>query len=69
VSFLWDQEAHYEPHRYRVTEYRWDGTAFQKFRTRETRHRHPSWREAVRELGFRCTGNIVGVLTTDFRDE
>jgi hypothetical protein len=68
VSFVWGQESHYEPHRYRVTEYRWDGTAFQKYQTRESKRAHPSWREAAREFGFTCTHNIVASLSPDLRE-
>lgn len=68
IEFLWEDEAHYQPHRYQAILYRWNGARFTKRSQWETRQKHPSWREASRELGLRCSTNFVEHVSGSMKD-
>jgi hypothetical protein len=66
ATFLWGDEAHYDPHRYTVSQYEWHGQQFSKSSTRMTRQKHPNSRSAIQELGYRCERDLVSwTLGTD----
>jgi hypothetical protein len=58
-TFIWGDEAHYQPHRYRVTRYEWTGVRLEKRFVRETVKKVQSWREAAKILGYRCNTNLL----------
>ncbi len=68
IEFLWEDEAHYRPHRYRAILYRWNGERFTKRSQWETKQKHSSWREASRELGIRCSTNLVEHVSGSMKD-
>jgi hypothetical protein len=59
LNFVWENEAHYDAHRYQAALYTWDGSGFRPSTTRETRRKHPDWRGATRELSLRCSYNFI----------
>lgn len=59
VSFLWEDEAHYAPHRYRATVYAWNGERFEPASTRETTRKQESAHDAARELGYDCERDFL----------
>jgi hypothetical protein len=62
LSFIWGDESHYQPHRYRATRYAWNGRRFIRKSLRETSKKFASWRPAARALGYRCDTNVTEVV-------
>ncbi|HEX2836109.1 MAG TPA: hypothetical protein VHW00_24100 [Thermoanaerobaculia bacterium] len=59
LHFLWEDEAHYAPHRYRATVYAWNGERFEQASARETARKHESAHAAARELGYVCERDFL----------
>ncbi len=59
TTFVWGDEAHYDPHRYSVTRYEWTGRFFEKQRARTTTIKHKGWKSALQELGYHCDRDLV----------
>lgn len=59
MNFIWRDEAHYRPHFYAASTFRWNGSAFVQTTKRATKIKQRSWRAAARELRVKCQDNYV----------
>ena len=59
TEFVWKDESHYAPHFYQATVFEFTEHRFVRRQSRTTRRKHATWRAAARELGYRCTTNLV----------
>ncbi|MGA3286129.1 MAG: hypothetical protein ABSD46_01740 [Bacteroidota bacterium] len=64
---LWEDGAHYDPHRYSATVFNWNGLFFKQVKSLETKKKYPVWQDAAKNLGFKSSFDYVGFLIPDFR--
>ena len=59
ATFAWEDEAHYDVHRYAVSHYEWNGQAFSELSNRTTGRKHANSRSAIQEFGYRCERDLI----------
>jgi len=67
LNFIWEDGVHYQSHRYECTVYEWTGAEFRKKTVIETRLAYESWKDAAKELGFRCETDFGELLLPEYR--
>jgi hypothetical protein len=63
---IWEDGAHYDPHRYQVEIFQWNGSSFVKSKTIETKKKYPDWMTAAKQFRYHNNVDVVVCLLGDY---
>lgn len=67
INFIWEDGSHFDPHRYEIALYSWNGKKFVQTLHAETKRRYLDWADAAKEYRHTCQNDFVSDLYPDSR--
>jgi hypothetical protein len=67
INFMWEDGAHFNPHRYEITLFSWNGKRYVQTIHKKTKRKYLDWADAAKEYGYSCQSDFVSELYPNSR--